>query len=326
MLTLRGGSTVPSHETRIHPMATPGLVIVRDFPTMKGMFGLLNINKPAGATSRDVVNRVQRIVRPTKVGHAGTLDPLATGVLVVCLGAATRLIEYVQRLPKMYRATFLLGRQSQTEDIEGTIITLDDPPIPAEREIQSILHEFVGTIQQVPPAYSALKVAGRRSYELARQGKAVPHSARPVDIYALRLLGYEYPELKLEIRCGSGTYVRSLGRDIAKRLGTAAVMSALERTAIGAFNVNAAISVDELNQANIGRRLLPPNHALSALPCVELNDMEIECLRFGRKLADRFGIQGGSEAVAVDANGGLVAILAKCADGRLRPKRNFVGH
>ena len=199
------------------------------------MFGFLNLNKPAGVTSRDVVNQVQRLVRPEKVGHAGTLDPLATGVLVVCVGRATRLTEYVQRMPKHYSATFLFGRQSDTEDIDGQVIELADPPQPKRDQIEATLPKFLGEIQQVPPAYSALKVEGRRAYDLARRGEDVQLAARPVVIYELRIVAYEYPELRLDIVCGSGTYVRSLGRNIARTVGTQAVMSALVRTAIGNF-------------------------------------------------------------------------------------------
>src|SRR5437868_5550844 len=137
------------------------------------MFALLNVNKPAGITSRDVVNRLQRLVRPAKVGHAGTLDPLATGVLVVCLGQATRLIEYVQQMPKTYHGTFLLGRESDTEDIEGDVKELPNAPRPSRAEIDAALPQFVGRIEQRPPAYSALKVGGERAYDKARRGEAV---------------------------------------------------------------------------------------------------------------------------------------------------------
>src|SRR4051794_5854504 len=159
------------------------------------MFGLLNIDKPAGLTSRDVVNVVQRLVRPHKVGHAGTLDPLATGVLIVALGPATRLVEYVQRMAKTYQATFLLGRTSDTEDVEGTVMELDRAPIPNAHEIDAALPAFVGTIQQTPPAYSALKVAGRRAYQMARRGEAVELAARPVEIHGIEVIRYDYPEL-----------------------------------------------------------------------------------------------------------------------------------
>ena len=181
-------------------------------------------------TSRRAVDLVERLARPAKAGHAGTLDPLATGVLVVCVGAATRLIEYVQRMPKRYRATFLLGRQSPTEDIEGEVTELPDAPIPTLDEIAAAAGRFVGRIAQRPPAFSALKVAGRRAYKLARAGQPPQLAPRPVEIFAAEIKSYQYPELVMEVECGSGTYIRSLGRDLAESLGTAAVMSALVRT------------------------------------------------------------------------------------------------
>ncbi len=134
------------------------------------MFGVLAVNKPAGLTSRDCVNRVQRLIKPCKVGHAGTLDPLATGVLVLCIGRATRLVEFVQQQEKLYRGTFLLGRSSPTEDTEGEITQLENPPVPTREEIDAVIPEFTGSIQQVPPIFSALKVKGERSYRLAREG------------------------------------------------------------------------------------------------------------------------------------------------------------
>src|SRR5690606_32379886 len=147
------------------------------------MFGVLNINKPPEWTSRDVVNRVQRLVRPAKAGHAGTLDPLATGVLVVAIGSATRLISYVQRLPKHYRGTFLLGRTSPSDDTELEATLLADAPIPTREEIEKQLGAFVGEIQQRPPIYSAIKVQGRKAYDRARGGEAMELAARPVTVH-----------------------------------------------------------------------------------------------------------------------------------------------
>src|SRR6478609_12096076 len=210
------------------------------------MFGLLNVDKPAGITSRDVVNRVQRLVRPHKVGHAGTLDPLATGVLVIAIGPATRLIEYVQRMPKSYQGTFLLGRTSDTEDVEGNVVELPHTPVPSRDDILAAIPRFLGTIEQRPPAFSALKVAGQAAYKLARRGEAVELAARPVEIISIDLVRYEYPELELRVRCGSGTYIRSLGRDLAEALGSAAVMSQLRRIAIGPFQVEESLQLADL--------------------------------------------------------------------------------
>ena len=286
------------------------------------MFGLLNLDKPVCVTSRDVVNRVQRLVRPMKVGHCGTLDPLATGVLVIAIGPATRLVEYVQRLPKTYRGTFLLGRSSDTEDIEGQVTELPSAPIPTEQHFQAAVPLFLGTIQQVPPAFSALKVAGRRSYDLARDGNAAEHQPRPVEIYALEIVRYAYPELELQIRCGSGTYMRSLGRDLARAVGTEAVMSALRREAIGQFDLVGSIGCDDLTLESLRSHLLPPIMALGDMPRIVVTDQELQRLSLGQSLAPRESATA-SEMAAVSAAGELLAVLQPDSRGTWKPAKNF---
>lgn len=285
------------------------------------MFGILNVDKPAGMTSRDVVNRVQRLVRPIRVGHAGTLDPLATGVLVVAVGAATRLVEYAQQLPKTYQGTFLLGRASDTEDIEGSVVELSEAPVPSLAEIAAVLPRFTGTIQQRPPAYSALKVAGQRAYKLARRGEAVELAARPIVVHSLEIVRYEYPELELLVRCGSGTYIRSLGRDLAEALGTAAIMSQLRRLAIGPFQVENAIQLTELSAEAIARRLQPPLLALGGMMRVIVSAADVDRLMMGQAIATSLTHQNG-EIVAVSESGELVAML-RPEEGRLRPHKCF---
>lgn len=288
--------------------------------------GLLNIDKPGGVTSRDVVNVVQKIARPAKVGHAGTLDPLASGVLVVCVGWATRLIEYVQRMPKHYRATFVLGQHSRTDDIEGEITQLIDPTIPTQEALSAVLPGFLGQIMQRPPAFSAVKLQGRRAYDLARRGKTPELKPRPVTIHHLEVLRYEYPELQLAIRCGSGTYVRSLGRDIAKQLGTSAVMSALQRTKIGSFSVDQAISPEQITSDSLQKLLLSPTRAVEMLPQVQLNAMQLEEVSHGRAVELDPHLQGeeSNEVAAVDGAGNLAAILRPAGETDWRPLRNFL--
>jgi len=284
--------------------------------------GLLNLDKPAGITSRDAVDVVQRLARPAKVGHAGTLDPLATGVLVMCVGSATRLIEYVQRMPKRYVGTFLLGRSSATEDIDGPVSLLADPPIPAADQIEAAARNFVGRLLQRPPAFSALKVAGQRAYDLARRGEAVELKPRPVEVYSLTVASYEYPELVLEIECGGGTYVRSLGRDLADSLGSAAVMSALVRTAIGPWTLDTAVDPRTLTAANWQARLDPPRKALAALPAGELTAAEVSRVRQGLfiPIAAPAEIR---EIAAIDQSGRLVAILVPRSPGQWGAAKNF---
>jgi tRNA pseudouridine55 synthase len=287
------------------------------------MFGLLNIDKPAGMTSRDVVNRVQRLVKPHKVGHAGTLDPLATGVLVVAVGPATRLVEYIQRMPKTYQGTFLLGRTSDTEDIEGKVGLLDAPPVPAREQIEAVIPAFLGAIEQRPPAFSALKISGRPAYKLARRGEAVELARRKIEVYEIKIASYEYPQLELLVRCGSGTYIRSLGRDIALALGTGAVMSALRRQAIGPFRVEEAIALDALSPAVIQERLLSAALAVASMPQLVVTASETARLVRGQSIVNRAGPEE-NEVAAIDEAGTLMAILKSVDQSKLRPEKCFV--
>jgi tRNA pseudouridine55 synthase len=275
-----------------------------------GPCGLLNVDKPAGMTSRDVVNRVQKLARRLKAGHAGTLDPLASGVLVVCLGAATRLIPYLQAMPKRYHAVFLLGRQSPTEDVDGEVSELAAPPIPTFDELRRAAQALTGEILQRPPPFSALKVEGRRAYDLARAGEPVDLKPRPVMVYRLDIQAYRYPELQLAVECGSGTYVRSLGRDLAASLGTAAVMFQLVRTAIGNLTIEQAVPLDGLHAGNWLDHLLPPLRAVETLPRIALADAEIARVQAGQAIPRQLPRENAGEVAAVNGDGRLVAILA----------------
>jgi tRNA pseudouridine55 synthase len=289
--------------------------------------GILNINKPPGMSSRQAVDLVKRLVRPAKVGHAGTLDPLATGVLVVCIGKATRLIEFVQQMPKRYRATFLLGRTSPTDDIEAELTELAGAPIPSRAQVERACEQFRGLIEQRPPAFSAIKVAGRRAYDLARGGKAVELAPRPVTVYELAVLQYEYPRLTLDVHCGAGTYIRSLGRDLAQSLGTGAVMSELARRAIGPFTLERSIDPRQLAPAELAAAIQPPQVALADFPTIVLNEREIELLSHGRSLDSAHEVCQPARTllVAVDRRQQMVAVLKRGDDGALWPSINFVG-
>ncbi|MDA7977797.1 MAG: tRNA pseudouridine(55) synthase TruB [Pirellulales bacterium] len=283
--------------------------------------GFLNLNKPEGWTSRDAVNVVQRLVRPAKAGHAGTLDPLATGVLVVAIGRATRLIEYAQRGVKRYRGEFLLGRTSNTEDIEGDIVELDNPPRPTQTEIASAAENFQGTIQQRPPAFSALKVSGKRAYQLARSGKPVELEARTVQIYELTLLTLEYPKMVLEIVCGSGTYVRSLGRDLAASLGTGAVMSSLTRLAVGPFKLKDAFEPATLSEKTWPDKLYAVDFVLADLPRLTFDETEVRRLGHGQPVAVNDGSTDRQEFAAFDVTGRFLAVV-QAVRGRWKIVRN----
>jgi tRNA pseudouridine55 synthase len=228
-------------------------------------------------------------------------------------------VEYVQRLPKTYRADFLLGRWSDTEDTDGTVQEIANAPQPASAEIAAILPRFVGAIWQRPPAYSALKVAGQRAYDLARRGEPPVLSERPVTVHSLDIVHYKYPLLILAIECGAGTYVRSLGRDIAQSLGTHAVMSRLVRTAIGPFHVDDAIDPNQLTSENLPAALLPMTMAVQSLPAIQLTADEV--VRVGRGLAISRRQHGLDEAAACDSHGNLVAILVPVDADHLRPDK-----
>jgi tRNA pseudouridine55 synthase len=289
--------------------------------------GLLVLDKPGGMTSRDAVDRAQRwFPRGTRIGHTGTLDPLATGVLVLCVGSATRLTEYVQAMAKTYRAGVLLGARSDTDDADGTVTPAVVAQPPDRAAVVRALAGFVGEIAQVPPAYSAAKVSGRRAYDLARRGLGVSLQARKVRVYAIDLVAYEYPRLEVEVRCGKGTYIRALARDLGDRLGCGALIETLRRTRVGPFQADAALGL-EADAAAARAALLPLAAAVSALPRVTLPDPEISRLRRGQSVP--LGAAGPAEQpvraeeVAVfDPAGTLVAIAAvDRAGGLFRPDK-----
>jgi tRNA pseudouridine55 synthase len=211
--------------------------------------GILNVDKPPGMTSHDVVDEVRRIVGQRKVGHAGTLDPMATGVLLVCLGKATRVAEYLMKGRKRYRATIVLGMTTDTYDAEGEIVSSGGKADFASDEIEAALARFVGRIEQVPPMYSAIKQQGRPLYELARQGKTVERSPRPVEIDTVELLHWTPPALCIEVACSPGTYIRSLAHDLGQFLGSGAHLATLVRLSSGRFTLEDATSLDRLSEA-----------------------------------------------------------------------------
>ena len=275
--------------------------------------GILNLDKPPGRTSRDIVNQVARLLpRKTKAGHAGTLDPMATGVLVVCIGSATRLIENIQRQGKTYRTVIRLGARSDTHDVDGTVVATPDPHVPALAEIESALAAQTGEILQQPPSYSALKVEGRRAYDLARAGEDVELAPRPIRIDAIQVLEYAWPRLILEIDCGSGTYIRSIARDLGEALGCGAVMETLTRTRIGVFAQSDALAPDDLDRDAMVHSLRP------ALDADALADVLL-----GRKLS--WEAPAAQEVALVTPDGRLVAIGEVDAEGRSIQPRKVLG-
>ncbi|MFL5338824.1 MAG: tRNA pseudouridine(55) synthase TruB [Gemmataceae bacterium] len=280
------------------------------------MDGLLVLDKPGGMTSRDALNRVQRrFPRGTRIGHTGTLDPLATGVLVVCVGQATRLAEYVQSMRKTYRSTFLLGARSDTDDADGTVTPVEGPREISRAEIETSLAAFVGEIEQTPPAYSAAKVTGQRAYDLARRGEDVDLKPRRVLIYGIDILACSWPTLEVEVRCGKGTYIRSIARDLGDRLGCGGYVQVLRRMRVGPFSVDDAVGLDSESPP-----LRPVAEALAELPHVVVSADEAVRLRQGQTIPH----DGSGEVAVFDADNGLVAIANADETGkRLRPVKTF---
>ena len=259
--------------------------------------------------------------RRTKVGHAGTLDPFATGVLVVCVGPATRLAEYVQSQTKRYTAEITLGANSSTDDIEGEIAPrqLADSP-PTEQQVLQVLKRYVGEIQQTPPAHSAVHVNGQRAYALARKGQQVELTPRTVTIHQIELLTYDYPKLRLDVSCGSGTYIRALARDVGETLGVGGYCSQLTRTEVGAFCIESAVAIDGLDPAH---HLLDPMIALSGLPSAVASPAQAKLLANGNAIELPPDIDVEQVAVISQA-GRLLAIVRVDAESHmLRPQKVF---
>ena len=246
--------------------------------------GVFNIDKPQGITSHDVVYTIRRLTGIRRVGHAGTLDPLATGVLLVCVGRATRLSEYLIGQDKSYRATIRLGQETDTYDAEGEV-TADKPVGVDEKAIESALAHFRGAIAQVPPMYSAVKKDGRPLYVLARQGIEIERSPRLVTIYRLELISWNPPDLSLDITCSSGTYIRSLAHDLGRMLGCGGHITALRRTSIGQFSIDEAIPLNELPAETYAQYLQPADSAAAHLPAFQFSAEEAGRLQLGQRLA-----------------------------------------
>jgi tRNA pseudouridine55 synthase len=241
------------------------------------------IDKPAGLTSFDVVARVRRATGCRRVGHGGTLDPFATGVLVIGIGPATRLMRFLSAGRKVYEATVRFGAETDSEDLTGEILSENDR-IPSVDEIQVALPDFLGLISQVPPRLSAVHIDGERSYRRARRGEDVEPPAREVEIHALEVLGQDGADVRIRVECGGGTYIRSLARDLARALDAAAHLSALRRVQVGPFEIGQALSPDAFAEHwEGGGRGLPPSALVAGWPFLELDADRVAEVRHGRQ-------------------------------------------
>lgn len=266
------------------------------------MEGLFNINKPSGITSHDVVNRLRRLTGVRRIGHAGTLDPLATGVMLLCVGRATRLVEYLVGLPKRYLATVLLGKETDTYDADGSVLIERPFDAITRQQVEATLPSFVGDINQIPPMYSAIKKGGQPLYKLARQGVEVERTPRRVTISSLTLESFTPPRLTLDVRCSSGTYIRSLAHDLGTKLGCGAHIAALERSEVGPFFVADAVDLNALTDQNSAAHCLPLEAAVRHLPRVDLPLEAAQTLLMGRWVPRVAALPTGTAAALFSDN------------------------
>lgn len=272
--------------------------------------GVLVVDKPTGLTSHDVVQIIRRGTNIRRAGHTGTLDPRASGVLVILLGPAVRLSEYVSASDKRYQAVVRLGASTDTYDADGKILSTSPVNI-EEAQFEEVLKQFVGTIEQVPPPYSAVKVKGRKAYEMARQGEEVSLEPRMINVYNLELLEWAPPEAVIDVYCSSGTYVRSLAHDLGEKLGCGAHLVGLRRTKSGRFTLRDAVPLRKLREAFENgtwyQHLIPAAEALSDWAAVELTDKELDAIRHGNRVAAAPG--SPHLARGISEQGELVALL-----------------
>ncbi|MDO5576919.1 MAG: tRNA pseudouridine(55) synthase TruB [Fibrobacter sp.] len=272
------------------------------------MDGFLLINKPCGPSSFQIVSRIRRALHVKKVGHAGTLDPMASGLLVVALGNATRLIQYIPSEPKVYQFGIQFGKQTDTLDSEGVVLCQSDI-IPGESELRVVLQKFLGEQEQQPPAFSALKINGVRAYDLARKGKDVQLEPRKINIYSIQLLEYDLQtaQAKLEVQCSGGTYVRVLARDIAAELGTCGYASFINRLGVGNFNVSSAVNLESCT--NLEKYVISVKEVFDKLPSVEVTTNQNDLINDGRDIELSENFQSALNMVFAYKNQKLLAIL-----------------
>lgn len=273
--------------------------------------GVLVVDKPIGLTSHDVVQIIRRGTGIRRAGHTGTLDPRASGVLVVLIGPAVRLSEYVSASDKRYQATIRLGSSTDTYDSEGTVTGSYSVDGISEEHFNEVLQQFVGEIEQVPPPYSAVKVHGKKAYDFAREGEEVDLQPRKINVYSLDVLEWAPPEAVVDVYCSSGTYVRSLANDLGNQLGCGAHLIGLRRTKSGKFTLRDAVPLRRLQEAFAAgtwyKNLIPAAEALADWPMVELDGDQVELIRHGHRVPAETGMTGWARGVS--EQGDLVALL-----------------
>ena len=288
--------------------------------------GIVNIYKEKGYTSHDVVAVLRKVVGQKKIGHTGTLDPDATGVLPVCLGRATKVCELLTDHDKTYEALLLLGKTTDTQDISGEVLEEKDPAHLTEEEVRSCIESFIGEYDQVPPMYSALKVNGKKLYELAREGKTVERKSRRVQIHGIRIVEMNLPHVRMEVDCSKGTYIRTLCHDIGEKLQVGGCMEELERTKVGRFLKEDAVTLDEVRQKmeqGEGAELFTPlDQIFAELPAVTVTDAKAWMSYNGNDLPERFLLEkeewtDGQEVRVYDSRKNFIGLYQYCAPKKL---------
>jgi len=290
-----------------------------------GPAGFLVVDKPMGWTSHDVVDAARRWLGTRRVGHLGTLDPLATGVLPLAIRQATKLVPFLEGGRKGYRGSIRLGQETNTLDAEGTILRSYDGPFPSEEEVRKALETFVGEIEQIPPMFSAVKRGGIPLHRLAREGKEVERQPKRVSIHRLELMKYTAPIVEIEVDCSAGTYVRALASDLGTRLGCGAHLAALHRTLSGPFVQEQAVQADtlekEAEQGVLENRLIHPVNALG-MPVLRLEAQEVARVVQGGELEGaRAAAAPGTKIAALEPGGELLAVMEMRPGRRIRPVR-----
>lgn len=276
--------------------------------------GVLVVNKHEGPTSHDIVNMVRKLYHTKKVGHTGTLDPMATGVLVVLVGRAAKAAEFLVSDEKKYRATLRLGLTTDTQDVTGNVIKKYEGELPSSEKVNEIIKSFVGKSEQIPPMYSALKVGGKKLVDLARKGEEVERRARPIEIFFIGCSSVNECDYLLDVHCSSGTYIRTLCNDIGEKLGCGGTMASLCRTETGGFPISESVTLDELKEMNdeeLASKLIPTESLFSFLPAVNMPAFYEKLCRSGCEIYQkklRTDIPNGSRVRICSENGEFFAL------------------
>jgi len=278
------------------------------------IYGFLNIDKPKGFTSFDVVAKLRKIFDIKKIGHLGTLDPLATGVLVVAIGEATKLIEFINNSEKTYETEITLGETSNTYDAEGEIKKASNKK-PTLKALKEALNKFKGEILQIPPIHSAIKIKGKKAYQLARKGKKVELKARKVNIFLIKLMDFDYPKVKILVHCSAGTYIRSIANDLGVELNTGAYLSGLKRTEVGDFKIKNSINISNISKSNYKKFIIPVEKNIKSFPGIILNDIEYRKLDFGQMIL-REDVKDGIDIFAGFFKNRFAGILERVRTGK----------